>query len=117
MLLPGHQVGQYPGRDVLEGVRGVLDGRAVDRDPEPGREVGEVVAVLRLLGLGKDDQPAAGAHEALDGVELVVGQARGPDAGRVLPGVVGRMRKDDDVDVREGGVVEWAVGVDVDSQS
>ena len=47
----------------------VLDGGVLDLDAEAGEEVVEVVAVLVLLGLAEDDQPAAGADERLDRVD------------------------------------------------
>ncbi len=53
----------------------VLDGAVLHLDAEANEEVVEVVAVLLLLGLAEDDEPASAAHELLDRVELRVGEA------------------------------------------
>ena len=112
-VVPGsaNEVRQDPGGHVLVGVGGVLHGDVVDGDAEPQREVGEVVAVLGLLGLGEDHQASSVADEALDRVELVRRSGGGARAGRVLPGVVGGVRQHEHVDAGQGVVIDRAVRV------
>ena len=93
-------------------VRVVLDGGVVDVEAEAGEEVVEVVAVFVVLGLGEDDEAAAGVDIALDGVELGVGEDGGAAVGGGLPLRVGGVGDDEDVGIAElggegaGGVVE-----------
>ena len=94
----------------------VLDGRVLDLDPEAGEQLVEVVAVLVLLGLAEDDQPAAGADEGLDRVDLV-GRAAGRAAvGGRLPLRVGGVGDDEHGGAGEdlGGERAGGVGGDLE---
>ncbi len=90
----------------------VLDGGVLDAQAEAVEEVVEVVPVLVVLGLGEDDEAAAVGDVALDGVQLVIGEAGRAGAGGCLPPGVGWVGDDQEVGVAElrgeraGGVVE-----------
>ena len=119
----GEEVGQDAVADQLglDPARGagvvlvVLDGGALDLDPEAGEELADVGAVLVLLGLDEDDQPAAPGDELLDRVELGVGEARGATDGR-LPLRVRGVGDHEGVGAFERGGVERAAGVGGDRE-
>jgi len=79
-----------------------------DIDPEAARDLGEVVAVLRLLRLREDHEPASGADEVIDRRDLGVRVHRRPLAGRRLPLIGGAVRQDQDVDALQGRCVQRA---------
>ena len=90
------QLSQDPTRRT-EVILVVLDGLVLQGQAEPDQQVVDVVAVLLLLGLAEDHEPAAVAHEVLDGIELLGAQARRAGAGRPLPPRVGGMRDHEQV--------------------
>ena len=104
--LGGDEVREDPARRVAAVVHVVLDGRVLDLDPEAAEQFVEVVAVLLLLGLAEDDQPAARLDPGDDRLDLLGAEARLADAGRRLPARLGGMGDDEHVGAAEGGRVE-----------
>jgi hypothetical protein len=109
----GREVGEHPGRGAVV-VLVVLDGAVGDLDAEAGEEGVQVVAVLVLLGLAEDDEPAAAADELFERVHLVVAEPGRAVVGCRLPLGVGRVGDDDDVGARQGLAGEGTIGVGKD---
>ena len=104
--LGGDEVGEDPARRVAAVVLVVLDGRVLDLDAEAGEQLVEVVAVLVLLGLAEDDQPAAALDEGARSRRSPRRRGAARRRRSSLPARLGRVGDDEHVGAAEGRRVE-----------
>ena len=112
--IPGRwrgRIDHHPGRDVLEAMGWILDRRIVDADAEPAGDRGQRVAVLGLLGLREDHEPAPCMDKGLDGVDLGGSIDRRTLTRRRLPLVGRAVRHDEDIGAGQHIGREWASGM------